>query len=149
MKLSDAIRKHLKAWEDLDDINKKLEERGMSIEAVPCYDPETGSVKFSNARVIIDVKKAMPQMADLFIENGLPMPIDLEEPHRGAQEFFDPAEADEAMSSLMGFDPSSGTDLDKFIRRSAGFDVVTEQPGENLSKAEVGKRLVDIITRKS
>ncbi len=151
MKLSDAIRKHLRAWEELEAINQKLAKRGMVIEAIPCYDPSTGSIKFSNARVIIDVKKAMPQLADMFIENGLPIPFDPTEADERYldPEFFDVGEADSELSTLMGFDPSSVSDLEKFTRRSAGFDVVTEQPGENLSQAEVGKRLVDVITRKS
>lgn len=133
MKLSDAIRKHLTAWQIMDQMNEKLAVRGLSIEAIPCLDPDTGSVKFRNARVIIDVKKALPKLADFFIDNGLPMPIDPADPHRGAQEFFDIMDDrdDGELSSLLGFDPTSASDMDRFIEKNGGnkgFDVITPQP---------------------
>lgn len=131
MKLSDAIRKHLALWEQIEALNGDLEKRGLTIEAKPVLDPDTGSVKFENARVIIDVKKAIPKLADLFIENGLPMPIDLSEPF-GEADHFDPLEQDDELSTMLGFDPSSASDVDRFIDRASGrnkgFDVVSPQP---------------------
>lgn len=132
MKLSEAVRNHLMLWREMENLNAKLAKKGLSIEAKPCLDPETGSVRFENARVIIDVKLAIPKLADLFIENGLPMPIDPTDSFDGSVGVFDPSEPDDELSQILGFDPADEDSLSKFVNRASGkdkgFDVVADQP---------------------
>jgi hypothetical protein len=103
MSLSQLLRKQLIMWQRFRKLDEVLEAKGLSMSFDECWDPTDGKLKFSDVRVTINVREAMPELNEFFIQEA-------PEPNPDV-----PAEKDLS-------------DLDKALH--TGFDVVTEQPGE-------------------
>ncbi len=101
MHLSKLLRTQLAMWQKFRRLDAVLESKGLSMQFDECWDPIDGKLKFSNVRVTIDVREAMPELSDFFVQ-------DVVDP--------DPNVPDEKDLS----------DLDKALHN--GFDVVTAQP---------------------
>lgn len=104
MSLSQLLRKQLTMWQRFRKLDEVLEEKGLSMSFDECWDPTDGKLKFSNVRVTINVREAMPELSEFFI-----------------QEESEPDSAVPADKDL--------SDLDKALHTDPGFDVVTAQPG--------------------
>ncbi len=101
MHLSKLLRTQLAMWQRFRKLDEVLESKGLSMQFDECWDPIDGKLKFSNVRVTIDVRKAMPELSDFFIQDATDSDPNV------------PVEKDLS-------------DLDKALH--SGFDVVTVQP---------------------
>lgn len=101
MHLSKILRNQLAMWQKFRRLDEVLESKGLSMQFDECWDPIDGKLKFSDVRVTINVREAMPELSEFFIQ-------DATDP--------DPNVPDEKDLS----------DLDKALH--SGFDVVTVQP---------------------
>lgn len=103
MQLTELLRKQLAMWQRFRKLDEVLESKGLSMQFDECWDPIDGKLKFSNVRVTIDVREAIPELSDFFI-----------------QEEVDPDPNVPSKKDL--------SDLDRALH--SGFDVVTDQPGK-------------------
>lgn len=103
MQLTEILRKQLVMWQRFRKLDEVLESKGLSMQFDECWDPIDGKLKFSNVRVTIDVREAIPELSDFFI-----------------QEEVDPDPNVPDKKNL--------SDLDRALH--GGFDVVTDQPGK-------------------
>ena len=101
MHLTELLRKQLVMWQRFRKLDSVLESKGLSMHFDECWDPADGKLKFSNVRVTINVREAMPELSDFFIQ-------------------------DESQPDPNVPNASDLSDLDKALHK--GFDVITAQP---------------------
>lgn len=101
MHLTELLRKQLVMWQRFRKLDSVLESKGLSMQFDECWDPADGKLKFSNVRVTINVREAMPELSDFFIQ-------------------------DESQPDPNVPNASDLSDLDKALHK--GFDVITAQP---------------------